>query len=396
MAGQTIFVQIAAYRDPQLIPTLQSLLNNARWPERLKICVAWQHTEEEADQLIWMLQQPQIKVLELPAHLGRGACWARHMIQRCYQGETYTLHLDSHHRFAKDWDKTLISLYKELSKQSEKPLITAYLPAYHIDESQPWTQEPWQMNADVVDDNKIVLFRPGNIPAEKVASRRWVRARFYSGHFAFTTGQFCVEVPHDPDLYFHGEEISISLRAFTKGYDLYHPTELIAWHEYTREGRVKHWDDQKSETVNSWHLFDQASKRSWRHFLEHLNWGPFGLGVTRSKSDYEQYAAVDFKKGTFLPEARTEEPILQNFQPVVIRREWLSDLANLQFVAIVLIDEQQQDVARRDLNRAELIDWLLTEKSYLQVQVAYDRPVIGAVIWPHYKTWDNSNQKIIF
>jgi len=395
MGYQTIFVQIAAYRDPQLIPTLESMFSNAKWPERLKVCVAWQHTDEEAYQLTWMRQYPQIKVLELPAELGRGACWARHLIQRCYNGETYTLQLDSHHRFAKHWDKTLISLYKELEQEAKKPLITAYLPAYHIDETQPWTQDPWQMNADVVDENKIVLFRPGNIPMER-RNKRWVRARFYSGHFAFTTGKFCVEVPHDPDLYFHGEEISISLRAFTKGYDLFHPTELIAWHEYTREGRVKHWDDNKSNTVDTWHLYDKASKRHWMHFLAHPNWGPFGLGHLRSKQDYEKFAAVNFKLGTFLEEARTEEPILQDFKSIELDKDWLSDVQNLEFIAIVLVGEENRDVSRRDLSRAELSDWLMSDKSMLEVQVSHDKPVTHAIVWPHYKTWDKTNQKINF
>ncbi len=72
-----------------------------------------------------------------------------------------------------------------------------------------------------------------------------IPARFYSAHFAFTVGQFCKEVPHDPEYYFHGEEISIAVRAYTWGYDLFHPHKVIAWHEYTRKGRTKQWDDDK-------------------------------------------------------------------------------------------------------------------------------------------------------
>lgn len=67
--------------------------------------------------------------------------------------------------------------------------------------------------------------------------------RFYSAHFAFTVGQFCKEVTHDPNYYFHGEEISIAARAYTHGYDIYHPHKVVCWHEYTRKGRSKQWDD---------------------------------------------------------------------------------------------------------------------------------------------------------
>ena len=37
-----IFCQIAAYRDPQLIPTLRSLIDNASNPDNLVFCIAWQ------------------------------------------------------------------------------------------------------------------------------------------------------------------------------------------------------------------------------------------------------------------------------------------------------------------------------------------------------------------
>jgi len=45
MKNKTIFIQIAAYRDPELIPTLDDLLSNAKYPDRLKICIAWQHSK---------------------------------------------------------------------------------------------------------------------------------------------------------------------------------------------------------------------------------------------------------------------------------------------------------------------------------------------------------------
>ena len=44
----TIFVSIAAYRDPQLGPTLEDCLRKARWPERLRFGICWQHGPEEA------------------------------------------------------------------------------------------------------------------------------------------------------------------------------------------------------------------------------------------------------------------------------------------------------------------------------------------------------------
>ena len=47
-----IFVQIASYRDPQLIPTLDSMLENAKRPKNLRIGICRQyHPEDGFDNL---------------------------------------------------------------------------------------------------------------------------------------------------------------------------------------------------------------------------------------------------------------------------------------------------------------------------------------------------------
>ena len=43
----TIFVQIASYKDPELLPTLNDIIDKAKHPEALHIGISWQHNEEE-------------------------------------------------------------------------------------------------------------------------------------------------------------------------------------------------------------------------------------------------------------------------------------------------------------------------------------------------------------
>ena len=47
LSNETIFVQIASYRDPELCPTIKDMLDNAKYPENLRVCIAWQHSEED-------------------------------------------------------------------------------------------------------------------------------------------------------------------------------------------------------------------------------------------------------------------------------------------------------------------------------------------------------------
>ena len=47
-----IFVQIAAYRDPQLIPTIKNMLENAKRPKNLRLAIARQfHPDDKFDDL---------------------------------------------------------------------------------------------------------------------------------------------------------------------------------------------------------------------------------------------------------------------------------------------------------------------------------------------------------
>ena len=47
MKKDKIFVQIASYRDPELIPTIQDMLEKAKYPENLVFGICWQYDSSE-------------------------------------------------------------------------------------------------------------------------------------------------------------------------------------------------------------------------------------------------------------------------------------------------------------------------------------------------------------
>jgi hypothetical protein len=295
----SIFIQIASYRDPQLVPTIKDCLEKAKYPENLVFCIAWQYSPDDKwDNLDEFRSDPRFKIIEIDYRQSQGACWARNKIQQCYDGETYTLQLDSHHRFIQDWDVELIKMYKGLKKKGyAKPLLTGYIPSFDPDKDpEARVQIPWKMNFDRFIPEGAVFFLPASIDNYKELDSP-IPARFYSAHFAFTTGKFAQEVQHDPEYYFHGEEISIAVRAFTHGYDLFHPHKVIAWHEYTRKGRTKHWDDNSKWVERN----NNSHQRNRKLFgmddeVQDIDFGKYGFGSKRSLQDYERYAGINFKK----------------------------------------------------------------------------------------------------
>eukprot|EP00662_Eupelagonemidae_sp_cell21_P058275 gene58275-biopygen64036 len=54
-------------------------------------------------------------------------------------------------------------------------------------------------------------------------------------------GRMLTDVPFDPHLpfLFHGEEILLTVRLWTAGYDFFSPGENVLFHHYYRSGRPR-------------------------------------------------------------------------------------------------------------------------------------------------------------
>jgi hypothetical protein len=69
-------------------------------------------------------------------------------------------------------------------------------------------------------------------------------APFLAAGFFFVSGTFLHDVPFDPFVpwVFMGEEISLSLRLWTSGYDIFSPTKNVLAHYYIRKHKPKFWE----------------------------------------------------------------------------------------------------------------------------------------------------------
>jgi Glycosyltransferase (GlcNAc) len=282
---ELVFVSIAAYRDPQLRATIADCLAKARQPARLRFGVCWQHGAEESP-LPWA-GDGRFRILDVDWRESRGACWARAEVMKLWQGERWFLQVDSHCRFASGWDETLIGMMGQTG--SPKPILSTYATSFTPAPTETLTGAPLQIAFQGFTAEGIPHMKPVAI-ADWQSLHRPLRARFVSGGFLFAAGTFVSEVPYDPELYFLGEEASMTLRAFTHGYDLFHPSETIVWHDYVRKDAVKHWDDHTVE----WGEQDQQSKNKIRRLLAGQPVDRFGLGSVRTVEQFEEYAGLSF------------------------------------------------------------------------------------------------------
>ena len=398
-AGKKIFVQIASFRDSQLLPTLEDMLDNAYEPENLHICICHQHHEDdEWDTLEQYEGDDRFTIIDVKAEDSKGVCWARNLIQQEYKGEDFTLQLDSHHRFVENWDVKLKNQILQLQLHGyDKPLITGYISSFHPSlPKDEWAKDPWQMDFDRFTPDGVVFFKPGGIDNWEERTMP-VPGRFYSAHFCFTLGIFCNEVQHDPRYYFHGEEIAIGVRAYTHGYDIFHSHEIIAYHEFSRDYRPdKHWD-----TYNKCTNHNQETYRLMRGLLgidgetlpEEDKYGTYGLGKVRTVSDWEQYSGVRFKDRSVkqdtidgkLPPNDPEQLYNRVFKHCIdIHSESLKDV---NFIAVILKDEHNRDLFRRDFDSNEIKELTNGEWINIWVEANVAHKPAEWIVWPNNGEW---------
>jgi glycosyltransferase involved in cell wall biosynthesis len=403
MGNGKIFIQIASYRDKQLLPTIKDCIEKAKNPKKLVFSIAWQHSpEDEWDNLDEYKKDKRFKIIDIDYKDSQGACWARNKLQKQYDGEEYTIQLDSHHRFIQDWDSELISEIKKLqSKGHKKPLLTGYIPSFDpSNDPQGRINIPWKMNFDRFAPEGVVYFLPASIDDYQERTEP-VPARFYSAHFCFTLGQFAVEVPHDPNYYFHGEEISIGVRAFTHGYDLFHPHRIFSWHEYTRKGSVKQWDDDPIWVTrnNISHkrnrqLFEMDGEARTEHF------GVYDFGTERTLAEYESYAGISFKKRGVqkytLDNNYAPNPVIEDFDEYQNSFSQIFkhciDVAYTQvphddytFWAVAFEDDKGNELHRRDADEAEIRMMKNDPDGYCKVWRQFETVIKPHkwIVWPH-------------
>jgi glycosyltransferase involved in cell wall biosynthesis len=97
------------------------MIENAKKPKNLVIGIARQfHPEDGFDDLSEYENDKRFRILNIPYQESKGVCWARHQVQQLYKGEEYTLQIDSHMRFAPNWDDEMIKMIKQLQRRDMK------------------------------------------------------------------------------------------------------------------------------------------------------------------------------------------------------------------------------------------------------------------------------------
>lgn len=302
MKTDRIFLHLPAYREPELVPTIKNAIANAKYPERLRFGICRQYDPNDGfDDLSEFDGDERFIVHEMLSKDAKGLAYARSVINELLlDDEEYVLQLDAHHRFIKHWDVEIIKMHKDLELKGYRPILTGYLPEYKpFEEPHGRVWEPWMSIPSCFYPHGTLFIQPTMLTDWQSLTEP-VPSRFICGHFAFARNEWAKEILHDKEIFFAGEEIDLTVRSFTHGYDLFHPHRVLIWHATMREERdgMLVWDDQsKVGNPMHWEQQDKGRAKIRQKFrLEDNGFDLTGhdLGTERTFQEYQEYSGLDF------------------------------------------------------------------------------------------------------
>ncbi|KAL1507106.1 hypothetical protein AB1Y20_007962 [Prymnesium parvum] len=281
----SIFVAVSAYRDSTCPHTVRRALARADLPARVRVGVVQHRCESECaratgwaatraivpqayadeDCIDSFCESPEgrvhcaagrVEILRLSEEESFGPYFSRFLGSHLWRGETFYLQIDAHSDFRQGWDTTLVAMIKS-TRTYPFSLISNYPPSGTPASKTEWARatapEPappslcactFERVPDATGYGRytIRLEQQPNLHTATVNSPR--PSAFVAAGFFFTHASFLSVIPFDPFMpfLFMGEEIALSLRFWTAGFDIYSPSVSVISHEYGRHHSIKFWE----------------------------------------------------------------------------------------------------------------------------------------------------------
>ncbi|NEX63056.1 GlcNAc-transferase family protein [Noviherbaspirillum galbum] len=302
----TIFISMASYMDPMLFFTINDAFAKASRPETIRIGVVDQHVDDHRAAIRALPHAQQVRYMHVHPEDTQGVSWARNIAFSLYDGEAYLLQVDSHTLFEPGWDDKLRDQHATVRERFAKPILTTYPYRFDIIDGQPRYEPNAGHTALVLRPHADTVLTPADtvmrFQGRHLFTDEHVRGCHIAGGFLFCAGSFVEEVPYDPYLYFHGEEQSLAVRAFTRGWDILHPMQIPLYHLYKNEGTPHdshHWhgEVERRRSFPSAYLTERAKQRLNRLLAGDGLPGAYGLGKVRSMAEFTALSGIDYRNG---------------------------------------------------------------------------------------------------
>jgi hypothetical protein len=263
---EKIYVSIASYRDKELIDTVYSILRKAKNPERVFLSIFSQdELHPKLENIFNLFGVKDFSYEKVHFSEAKGVGYARSKTQEKLSLDfKYYMQIDSHTRFIQDWDELLISEYKESQSFWKTPIIFSSYPmpyTYNKNGNEVISSIEGANITTIKKVKSFEMYKP-DYHEKKIANSGELHAHFCAG-FVFGLSEYILKVPYDKNIYFIGEEHTMSIRFFCQGISIIAPRRSYAYHHYYGEKtRDKHW-----EIDPGWGEYERATVERVKKFF---------------------------------------------------------------------------------------------------------------------------------
>lgn len=301
MKKNTIFVNIASYRDPELGLTVKDCYEKSKNPENLFFSIISDANDNEHSNLSF-IPEKQIKYIKRDISKSSGVCSARSLAMNGSSEFDHVLLIDSHSRFVQFWDEEILSMYKKSqSFYGERIIITSYPTGYGIDE---YSKDYVFHNSGKLTSVKPMYDKNIKMLVSEI-NHNYIQKNIEYGdeHFAFVgcsafmSSDVSSLIPYDPDVYFFGEEPSMSLRAYTLGIKSIVPIKNYMYTKYKMASdgvdSVNNWHGRDIGHENRFLLEKMSNARLKLVFQGDKSLGVFGIGSSDLWAEWQSLTEID-------------------------------------------------------------------------------------------------------
>jgi len=347
----SIFISIASYRDENCPTTIRTAYEGAFHPENVYIgliqqnchknCkngIGWGKTREIVDiepdkdcietlclssPDICEKHRDQFRVLRLNETQTYGPFFARFLASKLFGGENYFMQVDAHMEFRPGWDVLMIETMKA-TPSYPKSVVSNYPPSVGTRWRDKGKYAPTALCGatfeSVGSSRKTIRLASSPRSQNTFGDLNTPRhSAFTAAGFFFAHGSVVELVPYDPFLpyLFMGEEIALSIRMWTSGFDIYAPVVDVTRHIYGRKNSIKFWEtvrllygvanlhnnicSELIQRVQNLVGFPGATEEALRKSKQGTKLDMFGLGSVRTREQFLKVMQLDPAKSKQQP-----------------------------------------------------------------------------------------------
>jgi hypothetical protein len=302
MIKNKILIVAADHNETDMQFTIDTAISNAKFPDMVSIGIC--STNRQND-----LKAKDIENIKIQYHSAMGVTLPK-FIPIVYNDNSheYTLVIDAHTIFAKNWDQILLNYHKEIEKNNNLFLISPGLPM--------WNKDNLDIVLKEVKENKVSHSFEMYMSLEKNYKGHYIltslskpvywenyssgykESSTISGNFMFGKKEIFQEFVMDPFLVWGGDQEAMALRLSTRGYKFFTIKDGCALTKQKDEDyRYQNKDDWRNYTENKVfkYIFKNSSIRMKDIFTGDIL-GYWGAPSKEKLDEFSQRLGLDFSK----------------------------------------------------------------------------------------------------